>query len=108
MSKDEILELYLDHIYFGRGRYGIEEAARDSFGKSAKDLSIAEAALLAGTIACPESCSPRKDPKRALERRAFVPVSYTHLDVYKRQALSRDIAVQVSNLMITLRGEEAD
>ena len=72
LSKDEILELYLNHIYFGRGRYGIEEAALDSFGKSAKDLSIAEAALLAGTIACPESCSPRKDPKRALERRAFV------------------------------------
>ncbi|MEO8876842.1 MAG: transglycosylase domain-containing protein, partial [Polyangiaceae bacterium] len=37
LSKDEILELYLNHIYFGHGRYGIEEAARDNFGKSAKD-----------------------------------------------------------------------
>jgi penicillin-binding protein 1A len=72
LSKDEILELYLNHIYFGHGRYGIEEAARDNFGKSAKDLSIAEAGLLAGLPAGPELFSPRKDVKRALGRRTFV------------------------------------
>ena len=72
LSKDEILELYLNHIYFGHGRYGIEEAARDNFGKSAKDLSIAEAAMLAGLPAGPEIFSPRKDQKKALGRRAFV------------------------------------
>ncbi len=72
LSKDEILELYLNHIYFGHGRYGIEEAARDNFGKSAKDLSIAEAAMLAGLPAGPELFSPRKDPKKALTRRAYV------------------------------------
>ena len=72
LSKDEILELYLNHIYFGHGRYGIEEAARDNFGKSAKDLSIAEAAMLAGLPAGPELFSPRKDLKKALTRRAFV------------------------------------
>ncbi|MEO7113582.1 MAG: PBP1A family penicillin-binding protein [Polyangiaceae bacterium] len=70
--KDKILELYLNHIYFGHGRYGIEEAARDNFGKSAKDLSIAEAAMLAGLPAGPELFSPRKDQKKALTRRAFV------------------------------------
>ncbi|MGH7286256.1 MAG: penicillin-binding protein 1A [Polyangiaceae bacterium] len=72
LSKDEILELYLNHIYFGHGRYGIEEAARDNFGKSAKDLTIAEAAMLAGLPAGPEIFSPRKDQKKALGRRAFV------------------------------------
>ena len=72
LGKDEILELYLNHIYFGDGRYGIEEAARDSFGKSAKDLTIAEAAMLAGTVAGPEAYNPRKHPKKALARRAFV------------------------------------
>jgi penicillin-binding protein 1A len=41
LGKDEILELYLNNIYFGHGRYGIEEAARDDFGKSAKDMTIA-------------------------------------------------------------------
>jgi penicillin-binding protein 1A len=72
MKKDEILELYLNHIYFGHGRYGIEEAARGTFGKPAKDLSIAEAAMLAGLPAGPELYSPRRDMKRALARRAFV------------------------------------
>jgi penicillin-binding protein 1A len=72
LSKDEILELYLNQIYFGHGRYGIEEAARGDFGKSAKDLTTAEAALLAGRISRPESCSPRRDMKCALSRRAFV------------------------------------
>lgn len=72
LTKDEILELYLNHVYFGRGRYGIEEAARDSFGKSAKDLTIAEAALLAGLLPNPEGYSPRHDLTKAVARRAFV------------------------------------
>lgn len=72
LEKDEILELYLNHIYFGNGRYGIEEAARDLFGKPAKELSIGEAALLAGLPAGPEVFSPRKNMGRALERRVFV------------------------------------
>jgi penicillin-binding protein 1A len=72
LTKDEILELYLNHIYFGRGRYGVEEAARDAFGKSAKDLTIAEAAMLAGVLPNPESYSPRHDLQKALARRSFV------------------------------------
>jgi penicillin-binding protein 1A len=70
--KDKILELYLNHIYLGHGRYGIEEAARDDFGKSAKDLTIAESAMVAGVIAGPELYSPRRDLKRSLVRREFV------------------------------------
>lgn len=72
LSKDEILELYLNHIYFGHGRYGIEEAARDNFGKHAREVTIAEGAMLAGIVAGPELYSPRRDLKRALIRRAFV------------------------------------
>ncbi|APS00635.1 hypothetical protein BCY86_08085 [Pajaroellobacter abortibovis] len=72
LSKDKILEIYLNHIYFGRGRYGIEEAARDLFGKSANQLTIAEGALLAGLIASPESYSPRRNLTAALARRDFV------------------------------------
>lgn len=70
--KDKILELYLNHIYLGHGRYGIEEAARDNFGKSARELSVAEAAMLAGVPAGPELYSPKRDLKRALARREFV------------------------------------
>jgi penicillin-binding protein 1A len=70
--KDKILELYLNHIYFGSGRYGIEEAARYNFGKPAKDLTIAESAMLAGIPAGPEIYSPKHDLKRSLQRREFV------------------------------------
>ena len=71
-SKDEILEVYMNHVYFGRGRYGIEEAARDDFGKSAKDLTIAQAALIAGRIANPHEFHPRTNMGAALARRAYV------------------------------------
>ncbi|HEY8089512.1 MAG TPA: PBP1A family penicillin-binding protein [Polyangiaceae bacterium] len=72
LTKDEILELYLNNIYFGRGRYGIEEAARDDFGRSARDLDIAEAALIAGRIANPRDYTPRASMTLALSRRAYV------------------------------------
>jgi penicillin-binding protein 1A len=72
LSKDEILELYLNNIYFGRGRYGIEEAARDDFGKSARELTIGQAALIAGRIANPRDFHPRASMSAALTRRAYV------------------------------------
>lgn len=70
--KDKILELYLNHIYFGHGRYGIEEAARDAFGKSARELTIAEAAMLAGVVKNPEAYAPKRGLAKALERRKYV------------------------------------
>jgi penicillin-binding protein 1A len=72
LSKDEILELYLNHIYFGHGRYGVEEAAHVYFGKSIREVTLGEAALLAGIIKGPEIFSPRVNMTRALERRSFV------------------------------------
>jgi penicillin-binding protein 1A len=72
LSKDEILELYVNNIYLGRGRYGVEEAARDDFGKSVGQLTIAEAALIAGRIADPRDYSPRASMTLALSRRAYV------------------------------------
>jgi len=72
LAKDEILALYLNHIYLGHGRYGIEEAARVYFGKHAAELDLAESATLAGIVASPERFSPRRDQRRAIERRRFV------------------------------------
>ena len=72
LTKDEILEAYLNNVYFGHGRYGIEEAARDDFAKSAKDLTIAQAALIAGRIANPRDFHPRTSMTAALSRRAYV------------------------------------
>ncbi|MGZ3477344.1 MAG: transglycosylase domain-containing protein, partial [Polyangiales bacterium] len=72
LTKDEILELYLNHIYFGSGRYGIEEAARGYFGKHAKELTVAEAALIAGLAPAPNAYNPRVDLDAAVRRRTFV------------------------------------
>jgi penicillin-binding protein 1A len=72
LTKDEILNLYLNHIYLGHGRYGIEEASRYYFGKKARALELPESALLAGLVAAPERFSPRKSPERSLERRKYV------------------------------------
>lgn len=71
-TKNEILELYLNRIYFGSGLYGAEAAARGYFGKPAAELSLSDAALLAGLIQAPERYSPREFPERAVSRRNVV------------------------------------
>jgi penicillin-binding protein 1A len=68
-SKDEILGFYLNTVYFGRGSYGIEAAARTYFDKSAEKLDIGEAAFLAGIIPSPESYQPNDDQEAARARR---------------------------------------
>ena len=72
LSKDEILELYLNKIYFGHGRYGVEEASRYYFGKSIRDVSLGEAAMLAGISKGPHVYSPRDDFAKAKGRQGFV------------------------------------
>lgn len=72
LSKPEILGLYLNAIYLGRGSYGIEMAARSYFGKSVGALTLPEAALLAGMPKGPNFYSPDRYPDRARERRAYV------------------------------------
>jgi penicillin-binding protein 1A len=71
-TKEEILSLYLNQIYFGSGAYGVEAAAQIYFGKSVKDLDIAECSLLAGLPRSPKYYSPFKAPESALGRRAYV------------------------------------
>lgn len=72
LSKEQILELYLNQIYYGHGRYGCEEAARFFFGKSVRQIDVAEAALLAGLPQSPERLSPRKHPDAAKTRQRYV------------------------------------
>jgi membrane carboxypeptidase/penicillin-binding protein len=71
-TKDEILALYLNKVYFGDGLYGIEAAARGYFAKPARDLSIAESALLIGLIKSPSSWAPTINMDRAVARRNIV------------------------------------
>lgn len=72
LTKEQILGMYLNHIYLGHGRYGVEEAARYLFGKHAAEIDLPEAALLAGVVAAPERYSPRKNLELAKARRHYV------------------------------------
>src|SRR6185503_6235848 len=72
LTKDEILERYLNAIYLGNGVYGVEGASRDLFGKSVGELSLAEAAMLAGLPKAPSVYSPRRNRERARQRRDVV------------------------------------
>jgi penicillin-binding protein 1A len=71
-SKPQILELYLNKVYFGDGLYGVEAASLGYFGKRAAELDLAEAALLAGLVKSPSSYAPTASPERALARRNVV------------------------------------
>ena len=71
-SKDRILELYLNQIYLGNGAFGVETASQRYFGKSVKDLNLAEAATLAALPKGPERYNPRRFPDRAVQRRNTV------------------------------------
>ncbi len=87
-SKDEILELYLNRVYFGSGAYGVDAAARRYFNKSARDVTLGEAAMIAGLLKAPSRLSPARDPKAAEERAQLV------LGAMKREGFvsDRDIA----------------
>ncbi|MCS7284933.1 MAG: PBP1A family penicillin-binding protein, partial [Hydrogenobacter thermophilus] len=71
-SKDKILEMYLNYIYLGQGAYGVEAASRIYFGKHVKDLTLDEAALLAGLPKAPTKYNPFRNPEKVKERRNYV------------------------------------
>lgn len=72
LSKDQILSLYVNTIYYGHGRSGVEEAALFYFGKHAKDLSVGEAAVIAGTVQSPNYINPLTNIVRAKKRQRYV------------------------------------
>ena len=72
LDKDEILVVYLNQIYLGEGKWGLQNAAQLYFGKNAENLSLEESALIAGLIKSPTNYSPLRDKKKSLERRNLV------------------------------------
>jgi penicillin-binding protein 1A len=80
-SKDQILEMYLNRVYFGSGAYGVEAASRRYFGKPASDVSLPEAALLAGLLKAPSRLSPARDPKAAEKRAQLVLAAMSEADM---------------------------
>src|SRR5450830_309451 len=90
-EKKQILENYLNTIYFGRGSYGIEAAAKSYFGVSAKDLTVSQSAMLAGIIPSPNNWDPRKNPTES-KIRWHRTLDYMVLDGSLKQA-DRDAQV---------------
>jgi penicillin-binding protein 1A len=72
MTKEEILSVYLNHIFLGHGAYGVEAAAQEYFSKHVEDLTLAEAAILAGIPKAPSRYDPYINPQRSKERQAYV------------------------------------
>ena len=98
LSKDEILELYLNRVYLGDGLYGAEAASRGYFGKPAADLTAAEAALLAGLLQAPSAYAPTVSVEKAQARRGVVLRA-----MLETGALSKDEYEQADREPIELR-----
>ena len=94
LTKDRILELYLNSIYLGRGAWGIEMAARSYFGKSVADLSLADAALLATLAKGPNRFAPDRNPRRARQRLAYVLNRMNEDDIITKQQAEAALASQ--------------
>jgi penicillin-binding protein 1A len=104
-SKEEILELYLNKIYFGDGLYGAEAAARGYFGKSASELELSEAALLAGLVNAPSVNAPTVNLSRAIARRSLVLKAMLDQGIITNEAFERASKEKVA-LRDVLRREE--
>lgn len=99
-SKNEILELYLNRVYFGSGAYGVEGAAQKYFGKSAREVTIAEAAILGGLVQSPSRLAPTRNPDAAHARAALVLAAMLRegfiSDAQMKEALARPADAQKS------------
>ena len=84
-TKEEIFTFYCNQVYFGHGNYGVEAASEFLFSKSIKDLTLAEAALLAGLPQSPPALSPVEHPERALQRRNHVLAAHARGEVHHRR-----------------------
>lgn len=91
-TKEEILTLYVNQIYLGHGNYGIEAASRFYFGKSAQDLRVGEAALLAGLTNAPNRYSPVRHPHLARERLAYVLRKMINMNFISPQTAKEEFA----------------
>ena len=103
--KERILELYLNQIYLGNGAHGVEAASQRYFGKSVKDVNVAEAAMLAALPKAPERYNPRRYPERAVQRRNTI------VELMRRQGVINDADASLAQaypLTLARRTETGD
>jgi 1A family penicillin-binding protein len=104
-SKQEILELYLNKVYFGDGLYGIEAASRGYFGKKSSELNVAEAALLAGLLKAPSTYAPTVSPEKAEARQSVVLKAMLESKAITKDQYDKALHTQIE-LYDGLRSEE--
>jgi penicillin-binding protein 1A len=92
LTKAQILELYLNRVYFGSGAYGVEAAAQRYFGKSARQVTVAEAAMLAGLVQSPSRLAPSRNPLGAERRAQAVLAAMTELGFVTEAAAKTALA----------------
>lgn len=102
-SKDEIIERYLNQIYFGEGAWGIQRAAQTYFGKDVSELTLSESAMLAGLIKAPSVLSPLKNMDKSVERRDLV-LSLMQKEGY----ISQNELEEAKSQVIVLEGKKID
>jgi len=95
-SKDEILTMYCNSIYFGQGAYGIEVAARTFFGKNARDLNLSEASLLAGLPRWPSRYNPYINPDEAVKRQTVVLQRMVEEEMISKDQMRQVLAVKLN------------
>lgn len=95
-SKDEILEIYLNRVYFGAGAYGVEAASQRYFGKPASHVTLAEAAILAGLVKAPSRLAPTRDPEAAEARGQLVLTAMAEEGFVSEAAAANAISVPAS------------
>lgn len=109
LSKDKILELYVNQIYLGHRSYGFAAAANTYFGKSLQEINIAEAAMLAGLPKAPSSYNPISNPKRAKNRQLYVLGRLHKLNYISSEELSelekQPIAIKKQSTAFAMRAE---
>ena len=104
-TKDEILALYLNKVYFGNGLYGAEAASRGYFGKKASELSLGEASLLAGLLKAPSNYDPSHAPQKAEARQTVVLKAMLESKAITREEYDRAFKTQIE-IYDGLRAEE--
>ncbi|HMF95268.1 MAG TPA: PBP1A family penicillin-binding protein [Vicinamibacterales bacterium] len=104
-TKEQILELYLNKVYFGDGLYGVEAASQGYFGRRASELPVAEAATLAGLVKSPSSYAPTVSMERALQRRNLVLQAMLETGAIDKQTWQKARATKIA-LHDTLRAGE--
>ncbi len=107
-TKKEILEFYVNSYYLGSGSYGVEQASKTYFGKSAKDMNLAEAAMIAGLFQAPNAYDPYQHPEKAESRRNQVLKLMKRHNYITEEEYQAATSIKVEDMLVSKDGSNSD